>query len=477
MNLTDKIAVVTGASKGIGLAISQAFADAGAYVIAGARHNSPELQALEAAGSATFVAADLSTPRGPDGAGRRGRRAGRRRHPGQQRRRGGAAIRRHPVGHRRGVGGVAGAELPGRGAHHPRGHPADARPRRRHDRHDRLGERLRCRTGTSSTTPPPRPRWPTSPRVCRRSSAPRGFASTPSARARCRRELWLGENGVAAKFAVGQRRHRRRRGGLGDRRARRPVASPPRRRSPTSRSSWPATAPPTSPAPTSASTAATSPRSECTTREEQPMSTKQDSRHLHPRPLDPLAAPGSRGWTCSPNGLRRVARPAGPAMPTPSQAPAPTPTRSTTSGSPRSSTTTPSLDRRRHGAPSRSSSGTPSAGSSPRSCSPTASPPRPSRSTRRPIKGVKALPFSQLRSALPGAGQPGQQEAHRVADRQAVPLRLRQHAHRGGVRRAARASGPSRARAGRCSRTRRRTSPRTPRRGRHPPRRSAGRCC
>ena len=65
MNLTDKVVVVTGASKGIGLAISQAFADAGAFVIAGARHNTPELQALEAAGSATFIAADLSTPEGP----------------------------------------------------------------------------------------------------------------------------------------------------------------------------------------------------------------------------------------------------------------------------------------------------------------------------------------------------------------------------------------------------------------------------
>jgi NAD(P)-dependent dehydrogenase (short-subunit alcohol dehydrogenase family) len=65
MNLANKVVVVTGASKGIGLAVSQAFADAGAFVIAGARHDSPELQALEAAGSATFIAADLSTAEGP----------------------------------------------------------------------------------------------------------------------------------------------------------------------------------------------------------------------------------------------------------------------------------------------------------------------------------------------------------------------------------------------------------------------------
>lgn len=65
LHLVDKIAVVTGASKGIGLAISLAFADAGAHVIAGARNNSPELRALEAAGSATFVAVDLATTEGP----------------------------------------------------------------------------------------------------------------------------------------------------------------------------------------------------------------------------------------------------------------------------------------------------------------------------------------------------------------------------------------------------------------------------
>jgi NAD(P)-dependent dehydrogenase (short-subunit alcohol dehydrogenase family) len=65
MHLKDKVAVVTGASKGIGLAITQALVEAGAYVVAGARHNSPELQALEAAGAATFIAADLSTADGP----------------------------------------------------------------------------------------------------------------------------------------------------------------------------------------------------------------------------------------------------------------------------------------------------------------------------------------------------------------------------------------------------------------------------
>jgi len=63
-HLNHKIAIVTGASKGIGLATTEALVAAGAYVIAGARHNSPALQALEAAGSVTFIAADLSTADG-----------------------------------------------------------------------------------------------------------------------------------------------------------------------------------------------------------------------------------------------------------------------------------------------------------------------------------------------------------------------------------------------------------------------------
>jgi len=65
MGLADKIVVVTGASRGIGLAISQAFVAAGAFVVAGARNDSSELGALEDAGSAVFVAADLATAEGP----------------------------------------------------------------------------------------------------------------------------------------------------------------------------------------------------------------------------------------------------------------------------------------------------------------------------------------------------------------------------------------------------------------------------
>ncbi len=61
LKLTDKVAVVTGASKGIGMAATQALADEGAKVVAGARSTS-SLGGLE---NVTAVEVDLSTPDGP----------------------------------------------------------------------------------------------------------------------------------------------------------------------------------------------------------------------------------------------------------------------------------------------------------------------------------------------------------------------------------------------------------------------------
>ena len=61
LELTGKRILVTGASRGIGLAIVHAFTAEGATVTATARRSTP---ALEASG-ATFVPADLSTPDGP----------------------------------------------------------------------------------------------------------------------------------------------------------------------------------------------------------------------------------------------------------------------------------------------------------------------------------------------------------------------------------------------------------------------------
>src|SRR5262249_55042192 len=60
-----KIAVVTGASKGIGLAITRALAAEGARVIAGARDVGGELGALASHGAVRAVPVDLSTPDGP----------------------------------------------------------------------------------------------------------------------------------------------------------------------------------------------------------------------------------------------------------------------------------------------------------------------------------------------------------------------------------------------------------------------------
>ena len=65
VHVGDKTAVVTGASKGIGLAVTHALADAGAHVIAGSRTRTAELDELVEAGEATFVAVDLTDPAAP----------------------------------------------------------------------------------------------------------------------------------------------------------------------------------------------------------------------------------------------------------------------------------------------------------------------------------------------------------------------------------------------------------------------------
>jgi NAD(P)-dependent dehydrogenase (short-subunit alcohol dehydrogenase family) len=65
LGLTGKVAVVTGASKGIGLAIVEARIDEGAHVVAGARKTSPERDALRETGAVEFVGVDLSSPDAP----------------------------------------------------------------------------------------------------------------------------------------------------------------------------------------------------------------------------------------------------------------------------------------------------------------------------------------------------------------------------------------------------------------------------
>jgi NAD(P)-dependent dehydrogenase (short-subunit alcohol dehydrogenase family) len=61
LQLTDRVAVVTGASKGIGLAITRTLAAEGAHVIAGARTTA----ALDDLAHVTPVAVDLTDPDGP----------------------------------------------------------------------------------------------------------------------------------------------------------------------------------------------------------------------------------------------------------------------------------------------------------------------------------------------------------------------------------------------------------------------------
>ncbi|ADP82354.1 SDR family NAD(P)-dependent oxidoreductase [Pseudofrankia inefficax] len=65
LGLEGRTAVVTGASRGIGLAVARALVGEGATVVAGARGGSPELDELAAGGNLTPVRVDLSSPDGP----------------------------------------------------------------------------------------------------------------------------------------------------------------------------------------------------------------------------------------------------------------------------------------------------------------------------------------------------------------------------------------------------------------------------
>ena len=66
INLAGRTAVVTGGSKGIGLAVVGQLAASGARVVTGAKSTSPEIEALTRDCRVTFAEVDLADPHGPE---------------------------------------------------------------------------------------------------------------------------------------------------------------------------------------------------------------------------------------------------------------------------------------------------------------------------------------------------------------------------------------------------------------------------
>ena len=198
LELTGKVAVVTGASKGIGLAVTQALVDEGARVVAGARTTD------EPRAASTGVTARGGRPLGA-GRARRSSSSGaidraRRvdvlvNNVGAR----AAAPRRLPRDERRGVRVGDEDELLRRPARDPRG------PRRRwwsraagRSSTSPRSTRSSSPTAARSTTARRRPRWSTSASRSRRSSGRKGIRVNGVSPGPVSTDLWLGEHGVAA---------------------------------------------------------------------------------------------------------------------------------------------------------------------------------------------------------------------------------------------------------------------------------------
>ena len=102
---------------------------------------------------------------------------------------------------------------------------------------------------------------------------------------------------------------------------------------------------------------------------------------------------------------------------------------------------------------------------------------RSDRDRRGPDQGRAAAAAVRAQGHPAGLQEPGQQAPSRLADRRAVPLRLRQRDHRSRSRTSSSRSGRSLPPASRCSRPRPPTSTRTRRPRSTPTTRAADRCC
>jgi len=195
LRLSGKVAVVTGASKGIGLAVARALAEEGVRVVAGSRGPATSEGPVHA------VQVDLSTAEGPaqlvdaaistfgrldilvNNVGATHPRTG-----------GSGSVTDEDWTTTLNINFLAAVRTTRAALPHLLDAGARASsPSRRSTR--------RCPIRWSSTTAPPSPRWRASASRCPKRSVAGGCGSTRSAPARSATDLWLGADGVAQRVA------------------------------------------------------------------------------------------------------------------------------------------------------------------------------------------------------------------------------------------------------------------------------------